>query len=102
MTDRDRVGRRRHPEQGRGLRPIQPPLPPRWVSRASRVAMSTDDWRQFDQLVECLAGSTATQARAIGEAIATLLAATRQTDAHPAHWMDWERQKTLRLLRMAR
>ena len=42
---RDRMGRRRHPEQVRGLRPLHPPLPEEWTSRALRVTMSEADWR---------------------------------------------------------
>ena len=38
--ERDRLGRRRGPEQERGLRPLHPPLPEAWVSKALRVAMS--------------------------------------------------------------
>lgn len=81
---------------------MHPLLPPRWVSRAVRVAMSGDDWRRFDQLVALMAVTAPTQARAVGEAISALLHATRGADARPMHWMDWERQKTLRLLRSVR
>ena len=38
--ERDRLGRRRSPEQERGLRPLHPLLPEEWVSKALRVAMS--------------------------------------------------------------
>ena len=47
-VDRDRRGRRRRPGQQRGLRPMHPLLPERWVSRALRVAMSELDWRRLE------------------------------------------------------
>ncbi len=99
--ERDRAGRRRHPLQGRGLRPIHPLLPPEWISRAIRVAMSADDWEQLDDLVAAESVQTPTQARALGGAISTLLQTARRVEARPSDWMDWERQKTLRLLRPA-
>ena len=42
--ERDRLGRRRSPEQERGLRPLHPLLPEEWISKALRVAMSESDW----------------------------------------------------------
>ena len=46
--ERDRLGRRRSPEQERGLRPLHPLLPEEWVSKALRVAMSESDWAEFE------------------------------------------------------
>ena len=40
----DRLGRRRSPEQKRGLRPLHPLLPAEWASKVLRVAMSEADW----------------------------------------------------------
>ncbi len=60
--DRDRLGRRRHPEQQRGLRPLHPALPQRWVSKALRVAMSDADWSRFEALARQLGGGEPTQA----------------------------------------
>ena len=97
--DRDRLGRRRRPEQDQGLRPLHPLLPPEWVSRALRVAMSAEDWARFDALVRQASFRAPTQARALGEVIAALLRETGRGTGGPTHWMDWERQKTLRLLR---
>jgi hypothetical protein len=97
--DRDRRGRRRSPEQDRGLRPLHPLLPPAWMSRALRVAMSSDDWARFDALVNEASYRTPTQARAAGEVIAGLINESPRAVAGPPNWMDWERQKTLRLLR---
>ena len=99
--ERDRVGRRRQPLQGRGLRPIHPLLPPEWISRAVRVAMSAEDWQALDALAARASVRTPTQARALGEAISTLIQTARLEQAKPPDWMDWERQKALRLLRAA-
>ena len=49
--DRDRRGRRRQPDQERGLRPLHPLLPGQWTSKALRVAMSAEDWARFEALV---------------------------------------------------
>jgi hypothetical protein len=99
--DRDRRGRRRRPEQERGLRPLHPLLPPEWMSRALRVAMSADDWARFEALVNEAAMRTPTQARAYGEAISRLIRERPRPVPGPFDWMDWERQKALRLLRPA-
>ncbi len=97
--DRDRRGRRRQPDQERGLRPLHPVLPPDWMSRALRVAMSSDDWARFDALVAEASYRAPTQARAIGEVISGLIEESPRANPGPTHWMDWERQKALRLLR---
>jgi hypothetical protein len=79
-------------------------LPQLWTSKALRVAMSQDDWSHFDALVRTVAPQAPTQARAHGMAIAALLHGDRPALPRPApapeslDWMDWERQKTLRLL----
>jgi hypothetical protein len=102
--ERDRLGRRRHPDQERGLRPLHPLLPEEWVSRAIRVAMSEGDWARFEALVGEYAGREATQARAWGAAITRLMdqADRPRADPGPLDWMDWERRKTLRLLMRGR
>ena len=99
--DRDRLGRRRGPEQERGLRPMHPLLPPEWMSRAVRIAMSAEDWVRFEALVNEASLHTPTQARAFGEAIRQLMRHDPRPGPVPSHWMDWERQKALRLLRPA-
>lgn len=103
--ERDRRGRRRQPNQERGLRPLHPVLPGHWTSKAIRVAMSADDWARFERLVESVARQTHTPtlARANGLVLSHLLehAAQTRSDPGPLEWMDWERQKTLRLLRSA-
>ena len=102
--DRDRRGRKRTPDQERGLRPLHPPLPEQWTSRAVRVAMSEEDWARLERLVQLAAEQSPTLARAYGLTIARLLdrrdvdAATTNPPAGPLDWMDWERRKTLRLL----
>jgi hypothetical protein len=99
--EKDRRGRRRRPDQGRGLRPLHPLLPEQWTSKALRVAMSQEDWARFEALVQSVAPQAPTLARAQGVAISRLidLAETPHPAPGPLDWMDWERQKTLRLLR---
>lgn len=96
----DRLGRRRQPDQERGLRPLHPPLPEEWVSRALRLAMSETDWCRFEALVRELGADQPTQARASGATLSRLIHAfpTPQPEPGPLDWMDWERRKTLRLL----
>jgi hypothetical protein len=98
--DRDRLGRRRHPGQERGLRPLHPTLPERWTSRALRVAMSESDWARFEALVRERGGDAPTQARAYGETLAQLIRSVPppRPEPGPFDWMDWERRKALRLL----
>ena len=98
--ERDRLGRRRRPEQERGLRPLHPPLPELWTSKALRVTMSEEDWAMFESLAQSLAPSAPTQARAYGLALASLMHSANLFPAEPGplDWMDWERRKTLRLL----
>src|SRR3954471_11754424 len=101
--DRDRRGRRRQPNQERGLRPLHPPLPRQWRSKAIRVAMSQEDWSRFEALVRSVAPEAPTQARAHGIVMSCLIrhAVPQRPAQGPLDWMDWERQKTLRLLRSA-
>jgi hypothetical protein len=103
--DRDRRGRRRQPQQQRGLRPLHPLLPGHWTSKPIRVAMSHEDWDRFEDLVRTVMEQTRTptEARANGLVVSRLMETAAQTNAAPGplDWMDWERQKTLRLLRSA-
>ncbi len=80
---------------------MHPLLPPEWMSRALRVAMSAEDWDRFDALVLEASRHAPTQARAHGEVIAGLIHDRQRAGGGPTNWMDWERQKTLRLLRPA-
>jgi hypothetical protein len=98
--ERDRLGRRRSPEQERGLRPLHPLLPEEWISKALRVAMSESDWAHFETLVARYAAMVPTQARAQGMVLSVLLHSVPRPDPEPGplDWMDWERRKTLRLL----
>jgi hypothetical protein len=98
--ERDRSGRRRQPDQERGLRPLHPLLPEQWTSRALRLAMSEDDWARFEAKVREVASHEPTQARAFGATIRYLIdqAPEPAPQPGPLDWMDWERRKTLRLL----
>ncbi|HEV3165092.1 MAG TPA: hypothetical protein VGZ22_13790 [Isosphaeraceae bacterium] len=85
------------------MRPLFPLLPEQWTSKALRVAMSEQDWARFEALVQSVAGHEPTHARASGITISRLMdhAAATQPSPSPLDWMDWERRKTLRLLRVA-
>jgi hypothetical protein len=98
--ERDRLGRRRRPEQERGLRPLHPPLPEEWISKALRVAMSESDWARFEAIVSRYTAMAPSQARAHGLVLSELLNAVPRPEPVPGplDWMDWERRKTLRLL----
>jgi hypothetical protein len=63
--------------------------------------MSVEDWARFDALVHEVGANAPTQARAQGEAISALMDGRVRYPAVPSNWMDWERQKALRLLRPA-
>ena len=101
--EQDRLGRRRTLDQERGLRPLHPLLPDAWTSKAVRIAMSEEDWLRFESLTERWAGrpEASTQARAFGLALSSLLEQAARPIPGPLEWMDWERKKTLRLLRTA-
>ena len=94
MTDmeRDCLGRRRTPDQQRGLRPLHPPLPEEWISKALRVAMSESDWAHFEALVLHYQAMVPSQARAHGLVLAELLHAVPRPEPEPAplDWMDWD------------
>lgn len=85
------------------MRPLHPLLPQRWVSKALRVAMSQEDWERFESVVRAVAPDAPTQARAHGAALSGLINAMQAAPPppRPLDWMDWERQKALRLLRSA-
>jgi hypothetical protein len=84
---------------------MHPLLPGHWTSKPVRVAMSQEDWERFEGLVRHVAAQVQaeTQARAHGLVISKLMetASMTKTTPSPLDWMDWERQKTLRLLRSA-
>ncbi len=117
---RDRLGRRRQPEQERGLRPTQS-LPPGWDSRAIRVAMSDRDWRRWQALVEQTSQGQTSRAQAIGAILSRMLDVIESVDANSSardasslripwwvpeptspinDWLDWESEKSRRLLRL--
>jgi hypothetical protein len=99
MTERrDARGRRRAEGQERGLRPLYPRLPQGWVSRALRVSMPAARWDQLTALVARARPEAPTEARAAGQVLMGLMDAA-EAGIGEQHWLDWEREKTLRLLR---
>jgi hypothetical protein len=96
--ERDRLGRRRSPEQERGLRPLHPPLPEEWISKALRVAMSESDWAHFAALVSRRNAMAPSQARAYGLVLSELLQAVPRPDPsidtltteHKKYLESWE------------
>jgi hypothetical protein len=109
METRDRIGRRRQPEQSRGLRPLFPKLPTTFESRAVRIAMTTPAWSRLDALVAERAHET--RPRALGQVVETLLAHFEKSLAEPwavamhsqqpltnADWQDWQIRKERALL----
>lgn len=109
METLDRIGRRRRPDQNRGLRPLFPKLPTTFASRAVRIAMTTPAWARLDALVAQRAHET--RPRALGEVIETLLAHFETSLAEPwavamhaqepltnADWQDWQIRKERALL----
>lgn len=66
--------------------------------------MSHEDWARFEALVRVEAAGEPTLARAHGIVLSKLLesaTAPPVQEPTPLDWMDWERLKTLRLLRSA-
>ncbi len=81
---------------------MHPVLPEHWKSKSLRVAMSDLDWARFDALVAGAEPTEPSAARAHGVVIGRLMETSIERppgDTAGANWMDWERQKTLRLLR---
>jgi hypothetical protein len=60
--------------------------------------MPEERWQQFDVLLARFTGDTPTEARAVGQALMDLMDAAEDCRASQ-HWLDWEREKFLRLLR---
>ncbi len=76
-------------------------MPGQWTSKALRVAMSREDWDRFEALVRAASAQAPTRARAHGIVISRLIENAPpgpRPAPGPLDWMDWERQKTLRLL----
>jgi hypothetical protein len=68
----DRLGRRRRPDQNRGLRPLFPKLQGGMESRVLRIAMTTPAWQRIGGLLAENASDT--RPRAAGALIERLLA----------------------------
>jgi hypothetical protein len=97
---RDARGRRRAAGQERGLRPLYPRLPEGWISRALRASMPAERWQQLDDWIARARPGASTEARAAGQALMALLDAAEHATPE-VHWLDWEREKTWRLLQAA-
>jgi hypothetical protein len=65
--------------------------------------MSEEDWLRFEALVHSAVPQAPTLARANGIVLTRLIdcAEAARPVPGPLDWMDWEREKTLRLLRRA-
>ena len=65
--------------------------------------MSQEDWSRLEALVRSVAPQAPTQARAHGIVISCLIdrVLPPRPGPGPLDWLDWERQKTLRLLQSA-
>ncbi len=102
--ERDRLGRRRSPDQNRGLRSIHPILPQAWTSRSVRIAMPESDWARLEALARVIAPDEPTPARALGATLSHFvnMAPSPPARPEPLDWLDWERRKTLRLLSTGR
>ena len=98
--ERDRMGRRRHPEQVRGLRPLHPPLPEEWTSEHCGSRCPRPTGRGSSRWLGRSPRRRPTQARAYGLALSALMHSANlpHPEPGPLDWMDWERRKTLRLL----
>ena len=114
----DALGRRRHPQQNRGLRPLFPKLPRDTQSRSVRIAMSGRAWERLEQMVSQAAMPT--KPRSYGEVLERLLdnpparqqtaleptlavfATTAEqqetTDDQAGDWQAWQMQKERALL----
>ena len=90
MTQRDRLGRRRAPDQNRGLRPLHPALDHGHRSRSIRVAMSERAWAALERATRL--SRAATKPRAIGEILESALGTTT------ADWQEWQINKEKQLL----
>jgi hypothetical protein len=60
--------------------------------------MPAERWAQLDSLIAGARRESLTEARAVGQ---TLIELMETAEAHHGseHWLDWEREKVLRLLR---
>ena len=116
---RDVLGRRRRPQQNRGLRSLFPKLPQDAQSRLVRIAMSGRAWERLEQLVS--QSATSTKPRSYGEVLERLLdnlpappppslepkvpvfltnpeQEEEVTNNHAGNWQTWQMQKERALL----
>lgn len=78
------------------------PLPDHWSSRSVRLALPESDWAALEMFALRYSAEGDSGAVAMGKAIRRLLETHRRTSEwswDSSDWMEWERRKTLRLLR---
>lgn len=97
----DSLGRRRTSSQSNGLkRPV--PLPVNWSSRSVRIALPDSDWVVLEMLARRYGAEGSSGSAALGQVIHRLLETQRRASDwswDSSDWMEWERRKTLKLLR---
>ena len=90
---KDVLGRRRTPDQTKGLRPLYPRLQGE-QSHSIRIAMTQRAWAALDRAI---ANSRAlTRPRAIGELLERALGTSQTVD-----WLQWQIRKEKQLLEEA-
>jgi len=97
----DALGRRRTANQSAGLK-RSVPLPKDWSSRSVRIALPESDWVALEMFARRYGADGSSGAVALGQAIRRLLETQRRSadwSWDSSDWMEWERRKTLRLLR---
>jgi len=97
----DALGRRRSANQSAGLK-RSVPLPDHWSSRSVRIALPESDWVALEMFARRYGADGSSGAVALGQAIHRLLETQRRSAEWSwgsSDWMEWERRKTLRLLR---
>lgn len=98
----DSLGRRRSPNQSNGLK-RSASLPENWSSRSVRIALPESDWAALEIFARRYGADATSGSVALGQAIHRLLEAHRNTvewSWDSSDWMEWERRKTLKLLRL--
>jgi hypothetical protein len=93
-TPTDCLGRRRTPDQTRGLRPLFPKLDRDNYSQSVRIAMTRRAWIALEQAIS--ATKALTRPRAIGDLLEGALGTSQTID-----WQEWQIRKEKQLLERA-